>query len=97
MADFIISESVPYIVETPDGKEHALPRLNSLDSDQVVLLADMPREFDPKRTAEFSKDFCIAVCPELAEYNIGAMVYMKLFQELAKGSGIDVGESQASG
>lgn len=91
MADFTIERPVPFTVEGVDGDVYELPRLKNLDADQVEIVGDMAGLKQADRIRAIRK-FLLALCPELEGEPLSDMGYMGLFNALAEGSGILLGE-----
>ena len=91
MADFTIEKPVPFVVVGADGTLYELPRLRNLDADQIEGMADISKLAlaDKLRTV---RKFLLGICPELENEPLSDMGYMSLFNALAEGSGITMGE-----
>lgn len=93
MADFTITRPVPFVVEGADGTTYELPRLTDLSAEQVASMAGASESDGLVEQAKAMREFIIALCPAIADEPLTDMGYMQLFQALAEGSGIEVGES----
>lgn len=93
MADFTITRPVPFVVEGVDGTTYELPRLIDLSAEQVASMSDMSESDGLVAQAKAMRDFIVTLCPAIADEPLTDMGYMQLFQALAEGSGIEVGES----
>ena len=87
MADFTIERPVPFTVEGVNGDIYELP----LDADQIEGMADISKMelADKLRTV---RKFLVGLCPNLEDEPLSDMGYMSLFNALAEGSGITMGE-----
>ena len=90
MADFTIEKPVPFIVEGVNGV-YELPRLRNLDADQIENMADFSN-LDLADKLRAVRKFLLGLCPELEDEPLSDMGYMGLFNALAEGSGITMGE-----
>lgn len=93
MADFTIAAPVPFVVEGAGGKTYELPRFADLTAEQVDGMADVSEADGMVAQVKAMRDFVLSLCPDLADEPLTDMGYMRLFQALAEGSGIEVGES----
>lgn len=91
MADFTIEKPVPFVVEGVKGT-YELPRMRNLNADQIEGMADISKLDLPDKLRTVRK-FLLGLCPELEEEPLSDMGYMGLFNALAEGSGITMGES----
>ena len=91
MADFTIEKPVPFTVDGAEGATYELPRLNNLNADQIEGLADFAKLESPDKLRTVRK-FLLGLCPGLEDEPLSDMGYMSLFNALAEGSGITVGE-----
>lgn len=94
MADFTIVKPVPFVVDGVDGKSYELPRLSDLSAEQVAALGSVSDadEKDMPERVKAVRGFVLVLCPELADEPLTDMAYLQLFNALAEGSGISVGE-----
>lgn len=92
MADFTIEKPVPFTVEGVNGDKYELPLLRNLNADQIENMADMSSLALPDKLRCVRK-FILGLCPELEDEPLSDMGYMGLFNALAEGSGITMGES----
>lgn len=92
MADFTIVAPEPFVIEGTKGT-YELPRLNDLSAEQVAGLAVVGEAESEAARCEAVRDFVLLLCPQLADEPIPDMGYTRLFNALAEGSGIEVGES----
>ncbi len=92
MADFTITKPVPFTVEGADGAAYELPRLRNLNAEQVSSIPNLGKMKLPDKLRAVRK-FILGLCPELENEPLSDMGYMELFNALAEGSGITVGES----
>lgn len=91
MADFTIEKPVPFTVEGVNGT-YELPRLRNLNADQIEGMSDITDLAFPDKLRTVRK-FVLGLCPELENEPLSDMGYMNLFNALAEGSGITMGES----
>ena len=91
MADFTIEKPVPFTVEGVNGT-YELPRMRNLNADQIEGMADLTKLALPDKLRAVRK-FLVGLCPELEDEPLSDMGYMSLFNALAEGSGITMGES----
>lgn len=91
MADFTIEKPVPFTVEGAEGDTYELPKLRNLDADQLENLSDLQDLALPDKLRAIRR-FLLALCPELENEPLSDMGYMALFNALAEGSGITMGE-----
>ena len=90
MADFTIEKPVPFTVEGVNGT-YELPRLRNLNADQIEGMADFTK-LDLADKLRAVRKFLLGLCPELEGEPLSDMGYMSLFNALAEGSGITMGE-----
>lgn len=90
MADFTIEKPVPFTVEGVNGT-YELPRLRNLNADQIEGMVDLTTLALPDKLRAVRK-FLLGLCPELEGEPLSDMGYMSLFNALAEGSGITMGE-----
>lgn len=91
MADFTIEKPVPFTVEGVNGNIYELPLLRNLDADQIEGMADISKLALADKLRAVRK-FLTGLCPELEDEPLSDMGYMSLFNALAEGSGITMGE-----
>ena len=93
MADFTIEKPVPFTVEGVDGTVYELPRLQNFSVEQLKAFeaASKAEELSDKVAA--TMELMLMLCPELENEPLEPMGYMGMFNELAKGSDLSVGES----
>ena len=91
MADFTIEKPVPFTVEGVNGDIYELPLLRNLDADQIEGMADIAKLALADKLRAVRK-FLVGLCPELEDEPLSDMGYMSLFNALAEGSGIAMGE-----
>lgn len=92
MADFTIEKPVPFTVEGVNGDKYELPLLRNLNADQIEGMADISTMELPDKLRAVRK-FILKLCPQLESEPLSDMGYMGLFNALAEGSGITMGES----
>lgn len=91
MADFTIEKPVLFTVEGVNGDIYELPLLRNLDADQIEGMADISKLALADKLRAVRK-FLVGLCPELEDEPLSDMGYMSLFNALAEGSGITMGE-----
>lgn len=91
MADFTIEKPVPFVVEGLNGT-YELPRLRNLNADQIEGMTDITK-LELADKLRVVRKFLLGLCPELEAEPLSDMGYMSLFNALAEGSGITMGES----
>lgn len=93
MADFTIVKPEPFVIQGVDGALYELPRLKDLSAKQVADLGNVPETEDTVERCNAVKSFILSLCPELDGEPLTDMGYLQLFNALAEGSGIGMGES----
>lgn len=92
MADFIILAPEPFTVEGTNGTIYELPRIKDLSAEQVAAMGKINEAKGESAQLVATREFVLGLCPELADEPLSDVGYSLLFRDLAKGSGISVGE-----
>ena len=91
MADFTIEKPVPFVIDGMNGS-YEIPRLRNLNAEHVEGMPNFTKLELPDKLRAVRK-FILGLCPELENEPLSDMGYMELFNALAEGSGITMGES----
>lgn len=92
MADFTILTPEPFTVEGTNGTIYELPRIKDLSAEQVAAMGKINEAKGESAQLVATREFVLGLCPELADEPLSDVGYSLLFRDLAKGSGISVGE-----
>ena len=92
MSDFQIVKPEPFTVEGVDGTIYELPRVKDMSADQLAEMGKVGKAKGERDQVLAVKGFILSLCPDLADEPLSDFGYTLLFQDLAKGSGITVGE-----
>lgn len=93
MSDFQIVKPEPFVVEGVEGAVYELPRLKDLSAEQLAELGKVDEADGQAKKVEAIRDFIQHLCPAIADEPLTDMGYVQLFNALAEGSGIALGES----
>lgn len=93
MADFTILAPEPFTVEGTGGTIYELPRIKDLSAEQVAAMGKINEAKCEAAQLLATREFVLGLCPELANEPLSDVGYSLLFKDLAKGSGISMGES----
>lgn len=74
-----IKEQELYVIKGKKGKEYKIPQVNGLTIDEFAIMLKFNHAEDLVDKIKFSKEFLLAIAPELEEEKIGDVEYFNIF------------------